>query len=186
MTDQINEKQTSLPQKKKCFASPRSKVILAVLIVVVLVITIKGIAVAQQMHRHGGDPIGMLIGRISEKLDLSEAQKQQLEKIRNDIHQKMENGKQDRESDFEAFANEFRNSSIDKNKLIEIAEKREKEREEMRSFMLDKLVEFHSLLTPEQRSKAMDEMKNMKDKFGPDKRPGDRQDRDSDDRFRKN
>lgn len=185
MIDQQKSEQTQIPQKKKFCRSVKSKAILSILIIVGLLILIKGIAFAQHMHKHGGDPVSMLIGRISEKLNLNESQKQQLDKIRDDIHQKMESKKQNRENDFDAFADEFKNSSINKNKLIEIADKRENEREEMRSFMLDKLIEFHSILTPEQRSKAIEEMKNMKDKFGPGKGKDDKQDRRPDDNFRK-
>lgn len=186
MSDQLSADKSAVPEKKKFFDSVKSKVILGIIIITAVLISIKGIAIAQHIHKHGGDPVGMIIGRISEKLDLNQAQNQQLEKIRDDIRQKMDSKKQNRESDFETFANEFRNNSIDRNKLIEIAEKREKDREEMRNFMMDKLIEFHSMLTSEQRSKVIEVMKDMKDKFGPGKGPGDRPDRDTDDRFRRN
>lgn len=35
----------------------------------------------------------------------------------------------------------------------------------MKDFMMDKMIEFHDLLTPEQRIKAVDAMKEMKGKF---------------------
>jgi Spy/CpxP family protein refolding chaperone len=91
----------------------------------------------------------------------------------------MESKKPVRENKMEEFADEFRKDNIDRNKLLELGQKKEQEMKEMKEFMLDKIIEFHSILTPEQRNKAVDEMKNMKEKFG---KMHDRQGRPGDDR----
>lgn len=182
MSVQINQEQLSVPVKRKLFMSFKSKLFLSMLIAAALLIAVRGIATAQNMHGFGDDPLGMIMGRISESLDLNSSQKQHLEKIKDEIRVKMDSKKQDRENDFEEFAGEFKKGTLDKNKLNELAVKKEKDREEMRNFMLDKLVEFHAMLTPEQRNKVIEEMKNVKEKFRPGNEPGDRHDRGPGDR----
>jgi Spy/CpxP family protein refolding chaperone len=34
-------------------------------------------------------------------------------------------------------------------------------RQEMKEFMMDEMIKFHAILTPEQRNKAADKMKNF-------------------------
>ena len=43
---------------------------------------------------------------------------------------------------------------------------RETNREEMRTFMIDEMAKFHALLTPDQRNKAADLMKEKQEKMG--------------------
>lgn len=184
MSDQINQNETNTSKKKTFFGSTRSKVILSVIILIVTLMAIKGIAVAKHLHKFGDGPEGFIIGRISEVLDLNSTQKAQVEKIKDEIKKKMETKKADRDNMFEEFANEFKKESLDKNKLNEFAIRKDQEHKEMREFMTDKLIEFHSILTPEQRTKAIEEMKNMKEKFHKGKGPGHGHDNDRPDRFR--
>ncbi|MDQ3022313.1 MAG: Spy/CpxP family protein refolding chaperone [Bacteroidota bacterium] len=106
-----------------------------------------------------------MIGMIVEKLDLSDNQKAQVEKIRDEIKAKRDLRKGIRENLMEDFANEFKKDNMDKSKLRELDQKREQSMQEMKDFMMDKLIEFHNLLTPEQRTKAVETMKEMKNKF---------------------
>ncbi|NOS86255.1 MAG: hypothetical protein HOP31_14030, partial [Ignavibacteria bacterium] len=58
----------------------------------------------------------------------------------------------------------FRGDTFDKTKALELMKKHDSEREEMRKFMLDKTAKFHAILTPAQRNKAVDKMKEFHDK----------------------
>lgn len=133
-------------------------------LVVILIITFSfGISAAKKKFHDG--PEGFIMGRLTENLNLNETQKAQLEKIREQIREKMESKKQDRESGMKEFENEFLKENIDRSKLIELSKKKETEMQEMKEFMIDRMIEFHNILTPEQRAKAVENLKEMKDKF---------------------
>lgn len=166
MSDQINQ-EDQIPEikKTKFFKSTKVKIILSVVIVLFTVVTIKGIAFAKHFHKLHDGPDGFIIEHLVKNLNLTEVQKAQVERIRDQIKEKMEANKPDRKNDMDDFANEFRKDKMDKNTLKEIHQKNEKKHEEMKEFMLDKLIEFHDILTPDQRNKAIENMKDMKMKF---------------------
>ena len=179
MSDQINREEQVPVKRKSVLSSTASRVILSAVIILIAVLAVKGIAFAKHIHKFADGPGAFIIDRIAETLDLSSDQKAKVEKIKDQIKEKMESKKSVRENKMEEFADEFRKDNIDRNKLLELGQKKEQEMKEMKEFMLDKIIEFHSILTPEQRNKAVDEMKNMKEKFG---KMHDRQGRPGDDR----
>jgi Spy/CpxP family protein refolding chaperone len=58
----------------------------------------------------------------------------------------------------------FRSDSFDKQKALDLAKQRDADRDEMRNFMVDELAKFHAILTPDQRNKAADKMKEFREK----------------------
>ena len=60
----------------------------------------------------------------------------------------------------------FRSDTFDKQKALELAKQREANREEMKTFMIDEMAKFHAILTPEQRNKTADLMKEKREKWG--------------------
>lgn len=166
-TLQENSEPAENTSKSKCFKSRKLKFIIPITIILILIISVCGIVKAQKKFGHGpGDgPGGFMLGMIVEKLNLTNDQKAQVEKIKDEIKAKMETKKDDRESMMQDFANEFLKDNMDKNRLQELDQKREQEMKENKDFMMDKMIEFHNLLTPEQRQKAVETMKEMKEKF---------------------
>lgn len=171
MSDQINQENLNPEQPEKKVRRLRSKskkVILSVLIIIFSVFAIKGILFARHIHKFADGPGDFIIERLSENLNLDAAQIAQLEKIKDEIKAKMEAnkpGKDQRESMLNEFAEEFKKDNLDRNKLKELEDRKEMKMQEMKDFMMDKIIEFHNLLTPEQRIKAADNMKEMKMKF---------------------
>ncbi len=49
-------------------------------------------------------------------------------------------------------------------KALDMMKQHDAKRDEMRSFMLDEVAKFHGILTPEQRNKAVDKMKEFRQK----------------------
>lgn len=169
MSDQI-KKEEIISEKENSFNKSRKyRLIFSVLTVFLFAVLIKGIAFAQPMNRHGDGPM-FLIGKISKNLDLTIDQKAKVENIMEQIKQKMEANKPDRESMFNEFAEQFKKDKLDKNQILEDMKAKELKSQEMKEFMLDKIIEFHSILTPEQRNKAVEEMKAMKENFQDRKR----------------
>jgi len=165
MSDEINKEEQISQKKKSFFSSTKSRVILTVVIVIFAIIAIKGIALARHFHRFADGPHGFIIEKISENLNLTPEQKAHVEKISDQIKQKMEAKKSTRENMLDEFANEFKKDNMDRNKLKELSVKKDQEKQEMKDFMMDKIIEFHDLLTPDQRNKAVETMKEMKGKF---------------------
>ncbi|MBK8550347.1 MAG: Spy/CpxP family protein refolding chaperone [Ignavibacteria bacterium] len=149
--------------QKKSFRSRKLKFIIPVVVIAFILTSVFGLVYAKKKFHDG--PHGFLMGMMVEKLDLTADQKAQVERIRDQIKERMESKKDSRENLMDEFANEFRKGNLDKNKLRELDQKREQNMQENKDFMMDKIIEFHSILTPEQRTKAVDAMKEMKRKF---------------------
>jgi len=180
MSDQINEvnevneinenkeinKEIIVPEKKarRC-RSKKAKVFLTIVIILFAILAIKGIAFARHIHKFADNPHRFIMEMISENLNLNQNQKAQVDRIHDQIKERMESKKPDREAMFEQFANEFKKDNLDVNKLKEFSQKKDQDMESMKDFMMEKMVEFHNILTPEQRNKAVENIKEMKMKF---------------------
>ena len=163
MSDQNNH-QASEPVNKSLLK--RTGIRITVLLIVILsgIFTIKGMAIAMSIHKPADSPEGFIIDRISESLDLNTTQKAQLQRIKDQIREKRESDKAEREDMLKEFSDEFTKNTFDKNVIIDRMKENESKKEEMKNFMIDKLVEFHDILTPEQRSKVVELLKGMNEK----------------------
>ncbi|MEO8664426.1 MAG: Spy/CpxP family protein refolding chaperone [Ignavibacteria bacterium] len=156
---QESSQPSGIKPKKKSY----KKFIIPLIVIALVLSSICGIVYAKKKFRDG--PHGFMIEMLTKDLNLTENQKAQVERLKGEIKEKMEANKPDRTNDMDDLAIEFKKDQLDKNKLMELANKKDQNKEEMKEFMMDKLVEFHSILTPEQRSKVVENMKSMKDKF---------------------
>ncbi len=154
-----NENQPVQKNKKRSY----KKFIISFVIVVLIFSSVCGIVIAKKKFRDG--PHGFFIEKMIENLNLTENQKAQVERIKTQIKEQMEANKPDRQNDMESFASEFRKEKLDKNALIELKRKKDENKEMMEIFMMDKVIEFHDILTPEQRNQVVENMKNMKEKI---------------------
>lgn len=156
-----NNAETPKPKKKKSM-----KIFLSVMVVIFVIVGIAGVGFAKKIknfHDHG--PLGFMMEKMTEDLDLSVQQKADVQKIKDEIKAKMDSKKEDHKSMGEDMGNMFRQSTLDKQKILDLAASREKNREEMKSFMIDELIKFHDLLTDAQRNKVADKMKDFHDKM---------------------
>ncbi len=152
-----------IQSKNKSWKYRKLKFIVPILIVAIMFTAICGIVWAKKKFHDG--PEGFIIERLTENLNLNAGQKAQVDKIKDEIKQKMEANKPDHEGMMNEFANEFKKDNLDKNTLKQLAQTRDQKREEMKDFMMDKLIEFHNILTAEQRNKVVENMKDMKNMF---------------------
>lgn len=160
------------PEESKIIASGggnkrRKKVRLFGLLIIIVVITgIAGLGFTRGFYdKHpGSGPMGFMMFKIAKELDLSEQQKAEVEKIRDEIKAKRDQNRESRKQDMTEMEQMFRGDTFDKNKALEFAKQQDAKRDEMRSFMIDEMAKFHSILTPDQRNKAADKMKEFRDK----------------------
>lgn len=135
-------------------------------LVLAIIIGGAGLGLAQKVKQfRGKGPLGFMLNKMVEKLDLSATQKSEVEKIKAEIKAKMESRKQTRQDRFAEFEKLFLSDKLDKAALEELHKKHEADREEMRSFFQDELIKFHAILTPSQRTKAVEIMKEKKEKM---------------------
>jgi Spy/CpxP family protein refolding chaperone len=178
MSDLFNEPVEEIPAPKK---KKGKKVLISSVIVFFLIVAVAGISFAKKMGQMHDGPLGFMIEKMTKDLDLNADQKTQVDKIKDEIKTRMEANKQDHKQTAGDFANLFKQSTLDKQQLLDLEAKREKNREDMKSFMMDELIKFHDLLTQTQRDKVADKIKEFgqhKDhdgKDGKDKRKSDNQ-----------
>jgi Spy/CpxP family protein refolding chaperone len=108
-----------------------------------------------------------IANRISKKLDLTESQKAELNQIKDEIVGKIKSKEnvEKRKELRTAFFEMFKGDSMTKENLKDLYQKKEGEDKEMREFLMDKLVQFHKMLTPEQRTKVEEWMEKFARKF---------------------
>jgi Spy/CpxP family protein refolding chaperone len=135
-------------------------------LVLAIVVGGAGLGVAQKVKQfRGHGPLGFMLNKMVDELNLTEQQKSEVEKIKAEIKAKIESRRQTREDRFAEFEKLFLSDKIDKAALEELHQKHEADREEMRSFFQEELIKFHSILTPSQRTKAVEIMKEKKEKM---------------------
>ena len=93
--------------------------------------------------------------RISKKLDLSESQKAELNQVKEEIIRKFKS-KESVEKRGEirmALIAMIKEDSLTKEKLMALHQKQEEGQKEMQELLMDKFIQFHKVLTPDQRMK---------------------------------
>jgi len=145
----------------------RKKVRLIGLLIIIAVITgIAGLGFTRGFYdKHpGGGPMGFMMFKIVKELDLTDQQKAEVEKLRDEIKAKKEQNRLTSRQDMTEMEQMFRGDTFDKSKALEFAKQQDANRDEMRGFMIDQMAKFHAILTPDQRNKAVDKMKEFREK----------------------
>lgn len=161
-----NPPETADLNTKRSGRGRKRKVIIGAVLVLFIITGVAGLGFARGFYdKHRGDgPWGFMIEKIAGELDLNDQQKAEVEKIKDEIKAKMEANKQDRENGMTEMEQMFRSDTFDKQKALDLMKQHESKREEMKNFMLDEVAKFHSILTPDQRNKAVDKMKEFRQK----------------------
>lgn len=120
-------------------------------------------------HRFGGGSpekrAEFIVDKISDELDLTDPQKAKLNSIKDEVIAKHKSRKDIYEGTFNTLQSEIKKDKMDEKLLLSKLNEFSKDREEMHTFMVSKLVEFHSMLTDEQKQTLIDKMNDMKDRF---------------------
>jgi hypothetical protein len=117
-------------------------------------------------HHSPEEKVDYLVSEMSDRLDLNPAQIEQLNQIKEEILQKTTAMRESREKGFQAILDEFGREQIDTEHLMDLALDRLDNFEALLPFFLEKLDEFHQLLTPAQREKLLETIEKMKARRG--------------------
>jgi Spy/CpxP family protein refolding chaperone len=163
------------PEQNKPIKRSRKKIYwLSSLIVVLLIVGAGSVAFTQKVKEFKDKgPMFFLMDKLTKDLNLTTQQQADVDKLKAEIKTKMESRKQNKQQGLSDYQNAFKQDNLDKQTLKDIDAKHETDRQEMKDFIMDEVVKFHDILTPEQRSKLVDKMQEMKDKhdkWGHDKK----------------
>jgi Spy/CpxP family protein refolding chaperone len=104
-------------------------------------------------HKASKDCVEMMTKKLSKDLDLTDEQKNHLSIIKDEMNAKHFEQKIHMAEMFTAIREEIQKDSIDQQRMEKLLDDRKQFREDMHRFMLKKFVEFHTMLTKEQRVK---------------------------------
>lgn len=120
-------------------------------------------------HKSPEERAEWMVKRISKELDLNEAQKQTLNRIKDEFIAKHKADRPQMEAQFAALTELVRADTVDQVKLKDLRKKHQTHRESMENFFVDKAIEFHRVLTNEQRARAAELMRKYFHRFAGEK-----------------
>lgn len=129
-------------------------------VIIVIVLTLSALfliggltACKRGFHPGGFDEFDLSAAteRIASRLDLTEPQKADLEKIAQEIAEKAKTMHTDRETYRQELADLARQESIEKKVVDQMITDKMAKMSEMADFAAERLIAFHATLTPEQR-----------------------------------
>ena len=116
---------------------------------------------------HGFKRIEHVFEVLSDKLDLDDKQKQVLEEIKQQVLEKKKAFMQHKQSHKDSLIELVRKDSLTKMDLKSFFDEHKKHQEEMHDFVMDKFIEFHAILNPEQKELLVEKIEKFhKFKFG--------------------
>ncbi len=98
-------------------------------------------------------------------LDLTDTQKATVMRIKNEIIAKRNENKNFRLEMQRGFIAQVRSSAIDRAKAEKQLKRLFEQKQKLQKFYLDKIIEFHSILTPELRNKLAGKLEKLFKKF---------------------
>jgi len=124
-------------------------------IILIVVAALAALVLTACYHRTPEQRADHMVKRMSVELSLNDAQKAQLEKIKNEFLARRAEMPRLREETVKEANELMRSAEIDKARLNALIEKNQTRAIDMISFISDKFTEIHDMLTPEQREKLV-------------------------------
>lgn len=128
-------------------------IITAVVTLIVTVLVGGGIMKYRFHHATPEKHAKRVVKMISWRLDLDDSQKAKLQDISRDALEKFREHRKSHKGDREVFKNLITKDNLTRDDLEPMVEKRKAAMEEMKPFIMDKVLEFHAMLKPEQKKK---------------------------------
>jgi len=104
---------------------------------------------------------------IAKRLNLDEQQKLKLEAVHEVMHQAREQFHQERAALFEEIAAQIQSERLNETKLLQLLEQRQAMMSQVAPQVIAKVAELHASLTPEQKTKVVEQLERFKDRMGP-------------------
>jgi Spy/CpxP family protein refolding chaperone len=98
--------------------------------------------------------------RIADRLELSDAQKSELDRMVDDLQAKHDEIESQRSELRAQFMELLRQDHLEAEQITNLVDSKRPEFEELLSLVAEKIAEFHNMLTPDQRTKLIAEMES--------------------------
>jgi Spy/CpxP family protein refolding chaperone len=126
---------------------------LIIFIIIGAILLTGGLAACKRGYHHGFDEFDLaaITGRIASRLDLTESQKTELDRLAGEIADKAKSMRAEREQRLQELADVVRQDTIDREIVAARIDEKFESLREMADFVADRVIAFHATLTPEQR-----------------------------------
>jgi Spy/CpxP family protein refolding chaperone len=122
-------------------------------IIVIVMAALAALILTACYHRTPEQRAEHMVKRMAEELSLSDVQKAQLEKIKDEFLARRADMPKLREEVVKEANELMRSAEIDKTRLNALVERNQAQANDMIRFVTAKFTEIHDMLTPEQREK---------------------------------
>ena len=109
-------------------------------------------------HHKGAE---FMVDYASEVLDLTDAQQADLDRIKEEFMEKAEQMHADKDTMKADILTQLQKSEMDAAELKQLADRHQARMNEIIDLGIDRLVEFHKTLTPEQKVKLVDKLEDF-------------------------
>ncbi len=110
-------------------------------------------------HRSPEKKAQWVVNRIAGKLDMTDSQEKKLEKIKDEVLAKMEKHKTEHQSMHDEALQLVKKEKLTKADLEKLfAQREQRYRELLKPFIIEKMLDFHAILTPEQKNQLAEKM----------------------------
>ena len=135
----------------------RSIITVAVLLVTFSIIAI-GCGHNHCCHRSPEKKAQWVVNRIAGKLDMTDSQEKKLEKIKDQVLAKMNDYKTEHQVMHDEALQLVKKDTLTRADLEKLFTQREQRYRELEPFIIEKMMEFHAILTPEQKNQLAEKM----------------------------
>jgi len=115
---------------------------------------------------HHGKAAYFIMDYIVETLDLTEPQEAQLNEFKDELVEKGQDIRHKHRAFHDEIIVQIKSDTIDQQRLKDLIAENRAQMDEMISLMIARLAEFHQTLTPEQKAKLVNKLKNFKKLHG--------------------
>ncbi len=114
-------------------------------------------------HGHGSPEkkAEWIVGKISSELDLTDDQKLEIDRIKDEVLEKFREHRKTRKAMHERVIRLVKSDTLDVDEINRIFDEKEARHREMRPFIIEKIVEFHRILKPEQKEKLAEKLEEF-------------------------
>ncbi|MBI3005230.1 MAG: Spy/CpxP family protein refolding chaperone [Ignavibacteriales bacterium] len=109
---------------------------------------------------------GWVVDKISDELDLNETQKLTVNRIKGEVLAKRGEFKSLYAGVVDEVLQQVKSDKVDQESINKSFQAREAKLKELRSFVVEKFAEFHSVLTPDQRKQLADKLEHYRKRGG--------------------
>ncbi len=135
-----------------------------VIIASVVMVALIGLAVAGGAHWHGPksaeDRVDFIKSKITRKLDLDESQTAVLDRIAQDVLAEHDEMQIRRDAFRERFFDLMQQDNVTSEELTRLFEEKKPDMDRLMALAATHIAEFHSILTPQQRTTLVTELEN--------------------------